>query len=233
VRAGVLSPNRFPQRAPKRKEIDLVSDAKETDNLEQAFVEHAARLAAMTFPDALRVGEKAPNFELPNARGQNVELNSLLANGPVVLVFYRGAWCPYCNAQLRALQDSLEEISALGATLVAVSPQAPDASAAFADVAGLSFEVLSDLGSFVASDYGLSFELAEPDRALFLAVGNDLTKVNGSDSWILPVPAIYVVATDGLIKHAAVNPNFAERPPVSEIMVALREVRLQSTELEF
>jgi peroxiredoxin len=174
-----------------------VSDTRKTDNLEQAFVEHAARLAAMTFPDALQVGEKASNFELPNARGQNVELNSLLANGPVVLVFYRGAWCPYCNAQLRALQESLEEITSFGATLVAVSPQAPDASAAFADVAGLSFEVLSDLGSFVASDYGLSFELAEPDRALFLAVGNDLTKVNGSDSWILPVPAIYVVATDG------------------------------------
>jgi peroxiredoxin len=210
-----------------------VSDTRKTDNFEQAFAEHAARLAAMTFPDALQVGESAPSFELPNARGQDVELNALLASGPVVLVFYRGAWCPYCNAQLRALQESLEEISSLGATLVAVSPQAPDPSAAFAEEAGLGFDVLSDLGSFVASDYGLSFEFAEADRALFLAVGNDLIKANGRDSWVLPAPATYVIAAEGLIEYAAVNPNFTERPSVREITAALRELKVRSAEQEF
>lgn len=92
---------------------------------------------------------------------------------------------------------------------------------------------LSDLGSFVASDYGLSFEFAEADRALFLAVGNDLIKVNGRDSWVLPVPVTYVIAAEGLIEYAAVNPNFTERPPIREITAALRELKVRSAEQEF
>ncbi|MGZ4415040.1 MAG: peroxiredoxin-like family protein [Gaiellaceae bacterium] len=205
-----------------------MSDVKETENIEQAFAEHAARLAAMAVPDAVRVGDGAPNFELPNARGEKVRLSAALASGPVVLVFYRGAWCPYCNTYLRALQEGLEELTALGATLVAISPQSPDSTAAFVAEKGFDFGVLSDVGSHVASDYGLTFEFAEVDKELFLAVGNDLRKVNGSDTWMLPVPATYVIDVNGQIQYAHIDPNYTQRPDLTEILAALREITARS-----
>jgi peroxiredoxin len=193
-------------------------------DMEQAWADHAARLAAMRFPDALRFGSTAPDFVLPNARGVPVRLGTLLERGPVVLVFYRGAWCPYCNTQLRGLQAVLGDIRLLGATPVAVSPQTPDASAAFVDGASLELEVLSDVGSYVASDYGITFTLPERDRELFLAVGNDLTQVNGSESWLLPAPATYVIAEDGRIEYTQVDPNYTIRPDVGEVLAALRDI---------
>jgi peroxiredoxin len=205
-----------------------VSDVKEAENIEQAFADHAARLAAMTVPDAVRVGDGAPNFELPNARGEKVSLSAALASGPVVLVFYRGAWCPYCNTYLRALQEGLEELTALGATLVAISPQSPDSTAAFVAEKRFDFEVLSDVGSLVASDYGLTFEFAEVDKELFLAVGNDLRKVNGSDTWMLPVPATYVIDVNCQIQYAHIDPNYTQRPDLTEILAALREITARS-----
>ena len=161
--------------------------------------------------------------ELPNAVGERIRLRSLLERGPVVLVFYRGAWCPYCNTQLRAMQDIHQQIMELGATLAAVSPQSPDAQATFVKDAGFSFEVLSDVGSYVASDYGIAFELPVEDRGLFLAVGNDLSEVNGSDSWILPAPSTYVIAPDSVIKYARVDGNYVSRPDVREAFAALTE----------
>jgi peroxiredoxin len=201
-----------------------VSEPVDLQEIRKAAGEHAARLAAMRFPDALRSGDRAPNFELPNARGERVRLVSLLERGPVVLVFYRGAWCPFCNTQLRTLQEVLAEIQSLGATLVAVSPQQPDTSAALVEDAGLCFEVLSDVGSYVASDYGITFELSAEDRSLFLAVGNDLANVNGADSWVLPAPSTYVVAGDGVIEYARVDPDFTKRPDVHEVLAVLAAV---------
>jgi peroxiredoxin len=198
-----------------------VTEPEGAQDVANAFEEMAKRLAAMTFPDALQSGDRAPSFELPNAAGARVRLASLLEAGPVVLVFYRGSWCPYCNAQLRELQQSLEEIKARGATLVAVSPQTPDASAALVEAGELGFEVLSDVDSYVASDYGITFELPKADRTLFLSVGNDLSKVNDSDAWILPVPSTYVIAQDGHIEYAHVDPNFSARPDVTEVLAVL------------
>ncbi|HEY2742796.1 MAG TPA: peroxiredoxin-like family protein, partial [Gaiellaceae bacterium] len=145
----------------------------ETD-IETRFAEHRTRLAAMSFPRALGVGDRAVDFELPNAQGRQVRLADQLERGPVVLTFYRGAWCPFCNLQLRSLQQDLPEIEALRASLLAVSPQLPDGSRAMVDKHGLSFEVLSDLDSAVASAYGITFVLPPIDQALFLEVGNDL-----------------------------------------------------------
>lgn len=193
----------------------------ESKDMENTWAEHAARLAAMTFPDALGSGDRAPSFVLPNARRADVRLGTLLAQGPVVLVFYRGAWCPYCNTQLRALQAALDRITELGATLVAVSPHTPDATAAFVTDAGLGFEVLSDVNGYVASDYGITFELPEEDRRLFLSVGNDLTSVNGSDAWILPAPSTFVIAPDGVIEYARVDANYPSRPDVDEVLAVL------------
>jgi peroxiredoxin len=192
--------------------------------VDKAFADHIARLAAMTFPNALRVGDSAPDFELPNASGDMVRLSSLLERGPVVLVFYRGAWCPYCNAQLHELQARLPEIASLGATLVAISPQLPDASSAFANDAGLGFEVLSDVGSYLASDYAITFEFSEIDRNLFLSVGNDLSRVYGSEAWVVPAPSTYVIRQDATIEYAHISPNYTERPDVDEMLDALRGV---------
>jgi peroxiredoxin len=205
-----------------------VLDSQEAQNQAEAFAEHVARLASMSFPHALKVGDQAPDFELPNPDGLTTRLSALLEGGPVVLVFYRGAWCPYCNAQLRQMQSTLAEIISLGATLAAVSPQTPDASAAFAGELGLGFEVLSDVNSYVASDYGITFEFTELDKALSLAVGNDLSKVNGRDAWVLPTPATFLIAQGGRIEYARIDPNFTARPDVTEIIEALRQLTTQS-----
>jgi peroxiredoxin len=118
----------------------------------------------------------------------------------------------------------LDDIRVLGATLVAVSPQTPDASGAFADDASLEFEVVSDVGSYVASDYGITFALPERDRELFLSVGNDLTQVNGSESSLLPVPTTYVIAEDGRIEYARIEPNYTFVGVSGEVLAALRDV---------
>jgi len=186
------------------------------------FAQHRARLAAMSFPNALAAGDLAPDFELGNATGRPVRLSELLTRGPVVLTFYRGAWCPYCNAQLRELQEALPEIEALGASLVAVSPQLPDGSRELFDENDLTFEVLSDVESRVASKYGIVFALGSADVALFLQVGTDLAKANGDESWVLPAPATFAIARDGAICYARVDADFSTRPEAAEIVAALQ-----------
>jgi len=192
--------------------------------IEERFAEQRVRLAAMSFPHALAVGERAADFELPNARGQRVRLADRLERGPVVLIFYRGAWCPFCNLQLRSFQQALPEVEALGASLLAVSPQLPDGSRAMVDKNALTFEVLSDRHSTVASAYGITFTLAPTDQALFLEVGNDLDKANGDKSWVLPAPSTFVIATDATIHHARVGPDYTSRIAPDEILSALRTI---------
>jgi peroxiredoxin len=192
--------------------------------IEERFAEQQARLAAMSFPQALAVGDRAADFELPNAHGRRIRLADQLERGPVVLTFYRGVWCPFCNLHLRGLQQALPEIEALQASLLAISPQLPDCSQAIIDKNGLAFEVLSDLNSTVASAYGITFTLPATDQALFLEVGNDLRKANGDSSWVLPAPATFVVAADGTIHHARVDPDYTSRITADEILSALRTI---------
>jgi peroxiredoxin len=181
----------------------------------------AAELGARTWP-ATAVGDMAPDFELPDARGGSVSLSGLRSHGPVVLVFYRGAWCPYCNLQLRAFQAALADIHAVGATLVAISPQTPDNSLTLADRAELAFPVLSDAGNVVARSYGLVFTLAAEDRNLHTNVGIDLSSYNGDDSWELPAPAVFVIDTDGIVRFASVAGDYRWRVGPEEALVALR-----------
>ena len=192
--------------------------------LVERFGEQQARLACMTFPKALTVGDRAPQFALPNASGRLVDLAELLAAGPVVLTFYRGAWCPYCNTQLRGLQQALPEIESLGAALVAVSPQVPDGSLELIDEHELTFEVLSDAKSRIASDYGIVFALAAADRELFLEVGNDLATTNDDESWVLPAPATFVIAGSGTIRYVRVDPDYTNRVEPAELIDALRTI---------
>jgi peroxiredoxin len=189
--------------------------------IEERFADQQARLAAMSFPHALAVGDRAADFELPNAYGRRIRLAYELERGAVVLIFYRGAWCPFCNLQLRSLQQALPQIEALGASLVAISPQLPDGSRSMIDKNALTFEVLSDLQSHVASEYGITFTLAPPDQTLFLEVGNDLRRANGDSTWVLPAPATFVIAADGTIHLARVDSNYTTRINPDEILSAL------------
>jgi peroxiredoxin len=191
--------------------------------IEERFAELRARLAAMSFPQALAVGDRAADFELPNAQGHRVRLADQLDRGPVVLTFYWGAWCPFCNLQLRSLQHALPEVKALGASLLAISPELPDGSRAMVEQA-LTFEVLSDLHSTVAAAYGITFTLTPSEQALFLEVGNDLRKANVDSRWVLPAPSTFVIAGDGTIDHARVDPDYTSRIPAGEILSALRTI---------
>ena len=181
----------------------------------------AAELGTRSWP-AKAVGDAAPDFELPDARGGNVTLAGLRSDGPVVLVFYRGAWCPYCNLQLRAFQAALADIHAAGASLVAVSPQTPDNSLTLAEQAALEFPVLSDVGNTVARSYGLVFALGAADRELHGGVGIDLAASNGDATWELPAPAVFVVDADGTIRYASIAGDYRWRVGPDEVLAALR-----------
>jgi len=173
----------------------------------------------------LKVGERVPIFALPNAHGELVRSADLLARGPLVLTFYRGIWCPYCNMDLQAIEAAAEEIRALGASLVAISPQtAPNRRRSERENA-LSFPILSDHGNSVANEFGLRFRLPDDLIAVYKGFGNDLTVGNGEDSWTLPMPARYVIGTDSVIAYAEVNPDYTRRPDPSELLPVLRRLR--------
>ena len=175
------------------------------------------------FAAAPRAGGRAPGFRLPDARGGDVALDELLASGPVVLVFYRGAWCPYCNLQLAAFQGALADIRAAGATLVAVSPQTPDQSLTFAEQKALEFPVLSDAGNAVADTYGLVYTQSEAVTATSRALGFALADFNGEDSNTLPAAATFVIGGDGVIRLAAVSGDYRWRVGPEEVLAALRD----------
>lgn len=170
---------------------------------------------------AVKVGEMAPDFTLPGVDGAPVRLSDLLAHGPVVLSFYRGGWCPYCNMELRALQKVLPAMAERGATLVAVSPQTPDESLSTAEKNELAFPVLSDHGSAVAQAYGIAFDLAAELRPIYARFNHALPVVNGVDSWALPVPATFVIARDGRVTLAFVDPDYRNRLEPAAILAAL------------
>ena len=173
---------------------------------------------------ALEVSDEIPSFGLPNVRGQLVEIKDLLKNGPIILTFYRGSWCPYCNLELRAYQQNIEEIKALGAQVIAISPELPDSSLSNAEKLALEFEVLSDFGNVVARNFGLVFKMSEEWIDVFRQLDSDFTAHNGDDTWELPVPATYVVSSDSKIVFSYVNANYLERADPQQVVAALTEL---------
>lgn len=171
---------------------------------------------------SIKEGVQAPDFTLPNARGEAVTLSDVLAKGPAVVTFYRGAWCPYCNLQLRAYQQLVPDLRALGASLVAISPQTPDNSLTTAQQNALEYDVLSDLGNRVARRYRLVFSLAEPLRGLYQQLGIDLPKYNGNDSYELPMPGTFVIDRSGVVRLAFVDADYSHRLEPVAILKALR-----------
>lgn len=172
--------------------------------------------------NALRPGDLAPDFSLPDASGTPVTLSERLVDGPVVLKFYRGGWCPYCNLELRAYQEALPELEAAGAQLIAVSPESPDNSLSTKEKNALAFSVLTDPGGAIAAAYRLAFQLSPELKALYASRGRDLAEWNGGD-WTLPVPGTFVIGKDRRIALAHVDADYRARlEPAAAIAAAAR-----------
>ena len=173
---------------------------------------------------SLQVGQAAPDFALPNAHGQAVTLSDLLASGPVVVTFYRGAWCPFCNMALRAYQGILPEIQSLGANFVAISPQSPDHSLTQTEKEHLGYEVLSDKGNAVARQFGIVYKIGVAMNQVSAGFGLDLTQFNGDDSRELPLPGTFVIAQDGTVQFAQAFADHSHHTEPSAILDALRDL---------
>ena len=171
--------------------------------------------------NALQVGDKIENFMLPNHLGKNIELADLLDKGPVVVSFYRGAWCPYCNLELKALNDFLPQFKTKSAQLVAISPQLPDQTLTTAQKNELEFDVLSDVGNKVAQQFGLLFTLDKRIQELYTGFGIDFEHTYGDKTYQLPLPATYVINQEGVITYAFLNEDYTLRAEPSDVMAAL------------
>jgi peroxiredoxin len=170
---------------------------------------------------ALKAGDHAPQFTLADPDGRPVSSRELLAKGPLVVSFYRGVWCPYCNLDLQALQQALPQIESRGASLVAISPQTPANSRKSQRDNKLDFPILSDVGSEVAHAFGIRFSLPDYLVALYKSFKNDLPVFNNDPGWVLPMPARFVIGSDGVIAYAEVNPDYTRRPDPSELLPVL------------
>lgn len=167
---------------------------------------------------ALQAGAQAPDLVLPDALGRAVRLADLWAQGPLVVVFYRGGWCPYCNLELRAWQRELGPMRSRGIRLVAISAQTPDNSLSTVEKNELAFPVLSDSDLAAATAFGIAFELPPSLVELYSRVGNDLPTINGNDRWVLPVPATYVIGTDGRVLQAHVDVDYRQRAEPQDVL---------------
>ena len=171
---------------------------------------------------ALKAGDKAPAFTLKDPEGEMVSSADILAKGPLVVSFYRGVWCPYCNMELQALQAALPAFEKLGACLVAISPQTSVNSRKSVRQNDLGFPILSDTHNDVAAAFGLRFGLPDYLVELYKNLKNDLPAFNGDPSWTLPMPGRFVIARDGTILYAEVNPDYTRRPEPADMLPALR-----------
>jgi peroxiredoxin len=202
--------------------LETASRAKRDPAVQDAIERMIADLdAEAVAAEALSVGETAPDFELPDLHGRRVALADLLSTGPAVLVFYRGAWCPYCNLQLRAFQRALPRIRAAGASLVAISPQSLDRMESTAAQEELGFPLLSDLGNRTARLYGLAWRIPDDIVRLYARRGIDFTRLNGTAEAELPLAASYVVGSDGLVRLAQVDVDFRQRADPEDIVAVL------------
>jgi peroxiredoxin len=170
---------------------------------------------------ALKAGDRAPAFILHDGDGKPVASSELLDHGPLVLSFYRGVWCPYCNFELQALQETLPLIQALGASLLAISPQTAANSRKSQRQNKLDFPILSDPRNEVAAAFGLRFKLPDYLIELYKNLKNDLPAFNDDPAWTLPMPARYIIGRDGVIAYAEVNPDYTVRPEPDSMLPVL------------
>lgn len=198
-----------------------------------ATVEHQARsdalvrdLIAVGCTDgALKQGDRCPDFALPNAEGLIVSSISLLAKGPLVLSFYRGRWCPFCVTAIEALGEVAELLGSWGVQIAAVTAEATGAAAGLKRDKNLKMEILCDLENGLGLAFGLLFRLPDYIREAYSQIDIDFPDIYGNESWLLPIPATYVIGQDGVIAYAHINPDFRERLDPQELVEVLRDLR--------
>lgn len=173
---------------------------------------------AQSAPEGLFISSKAPDFKAKDQNGNEVRLKDLLKKGKVVLVFYRGYWCPYCNKELSRLQDSLQFITGKGATLVAVSPEKAEGIAKTTEQTKATYPVLHDEGLKIMKAYDVAFEVPENTITRYKNAGLDIEKNNGDNGRYLPVPAVYVIDQESTVRYRFFEPDYKKRPSVKDIL---------------
>ncbi|NOU71841.1 redoxin domain-containing protein [Paenibacillus sp. LMG 31458] len=206
------------KRLAEREETFKSESPAEYEILQQSIVMLEKGGAA----PGLSIGDLAPDFTLTDALGKPMSLMEAVRNGPVILTFYRGGWCPYCSLQLRAYNEMLPQFRELGASLIAVSPQSPDNALSQHEKEGLDFVVASDTDSRVAEQYRVLYEVSGSLKALYEKIGLDLASYNSADQWFLPVSATFVIDRDARIHYAYVDPNFMRRLEPEVILRVLK-----------
>lgn len=195
-----------------------------TDEVNEIMAISAQRLIdEKVGKNALKKGEKFPVFSLKNAVGDIVNIQDYLDKGPIIISFYRGGWCPYCNLELRAYNELIEQIMEAGGNLVAISPELPDSSISLAEKHALKYEVLSDVGNEVAKSAGIVFQLDEALVELSESNGIDFLKTQGNTMHELPLPATYVVSSEGEILLASIDTDYTKRLEPTVALEVLKE----------
>ena len=172
----------------------------------------------MTKPEGLKIGDMAPDINAVNQDGKNIQLKKLIATGDVVLVFYRGQWCPFCNKQLSKINDSLSFITAKGATVLTITPETAGNIKKTIEKTKASYSIIEDKGMSIMKSYKVNFAVDENTIEKYKKYGIDFDKANGTNGANLPVPATYIISKDGKIKYAFFNPDYRQRPSVKEIL---------------
>lgn len=219
---------------PLQSKLDALKAEFETNLAPPAVVQALHRsidelIASGAAERALKAGDRAPTFTLPDLDGRPVSSQELLGRGPLVVTFYRGVWCPYCNFDLQALEAARPAIEARGARLIAISQQTAPNSRKSQRQNKLGYPILSDKGGVVAAQFGIRWTTPEYLRPIHRQVGADLTQFNGEDSWTLPMPARYVIGQDGLIAYAEINPDYTRRPEPIDLIPVLERLRITAT----
>ena len=171
--------------------------------------------------NSIKMGDKFPDFNLPNTSNELVQLKELLKMGKVIVAFFRGNWCPYCNLELKALQDNLKQLHGRKGTLVAISPQATYYNEELKTNHQLGFELLTDKDNTLAKQLGISFELQDYVIPVYASLGITLSKYNGNDYNELPVPAVFVIDVDGRIIYKSLDSNYMNRINIQELLEQL------------
>jgi len=178
---------------------------------------------------AIHAGDHAPEFRLRDPDGKTISSYDLLNSGPVLIIFYRGGWCPYCSLDLRAIQAIAGRLRSSGASIVAVSQQSAHESRSAERVNGLSFPSLVDRGGKVARAFGLRWKLSRELRAAEIESGLDLAAVNGEPSWTLTMPARYVISPEGVVEYADISADYTRRCDPSDLSAILNHIRARPT----
>ncbi|MBK5241357.1 peroxiredoxin-like family protein [Clostridium sp.] len=207
------------------KKLKDIAKEKTPDEIKQIFSRAIKELQETGKVKGIKAGGRAPNFTLKDTLGNDIELYEKLKNGPVVLTFYRGVWCPYCNLQLRAYEDIFPQIQAEGAELIAISPQKQEKSISVAEKNNLTFKLLTDIDGETSEKYNILFEVPTYLREVYEAMGINLSEYNMGEKWSLPLAATFIIDKNALIRYSFVNLDYTERMEPIDILSILSIIK--------